>query len=719
LILSNIFLMCYNKDVMKRKIPSFFVILLLASLAGNFCYPLASHAYDYIDPEINFTEQDNINRYKASIIPSDPYFDKQWYLKRIKAAETWDKQWDANKIIIAIIDSGVQTNHPDLKDNIWINSDEIPNNSKDDDGNGFIDDYNGWDFIENNSDPNPKFDEGYTKDGIMHGTVVAGVAAAGGNNFLGVTGVAWNSRIMPLRVLNGKGEGNTKSVVRAIDYAIKNGADIINLSFVGAGYSPILEEAIKRAYNAGVVIVAAAGNDMEGESSHFLDKEPLYPVCYDGKNGENMVIGVAATDALDQKANFSGYGSKCIDISAPGISIFSTAFHKPGMTTFDNYYDGYWAGTSMAVPMVSGTIALIEAANPHLSRTEVVNALIKNTDNIDNLNPLYIGKLGSGRLNAYAAINNAINISRQKTVSIVVAPLTSKNGEVLITDRDGKIINKFLAFGNSFKGGANVATGDVDGDGLTEIIIGAGAGNSPEIKIFDSGGKFKKQFFAFDKKFKGGVNLAVADIDGDGSSEIIVGAGATGGPHIRVYNHKAELKRQFFAYDKNFRGGVNVAAGDVDGDGLAEIVAGAGVGGGPQVRIFKNNGNLMGQYFAYDKRFRGGVNVAVGTFNDSVRNGSSMIITSPGKGGGPQIRIFDSHFKLHGQFFAYTEHFKGGVNIFMADIDRDGQKEIITGAGPGGTPHVRAFDDNGTLVSSFYAYEDTFGGGVSVAAIEF
>jgi len=711
--------MCYNKDVMKKKIPSFFIIILLVATTGSFYTPINALANNEPISDIVFTAEDYVNRYKASVIPSDPYYDKQWYLKRIKAVDTWDEHWDANNIIIAIVDSGVQISHPDLKDNIWVNADETPNNGKDDDANGFIDDYNGWDFVENNSDPNPKFDEGYNKDGIMHGTVVAGVAAAGGNNFIGVTGVAWNARIMPLRVLNGKGEGNTKSVVRAIDYAIKNGADVINLSFVGAGYSQILEDAIRRAYNAGIVIVAAAGNDMEGNSSHFLDKEPLYPVCYDGKSNENMVIGVAATDSLDQKANFSGYGSKCIDISAPGISIFSTAVYKSNTEAFNNNYDGYWAGTSMAVPMVSGAVALIEAANPHLSRSEVVSALTKNSDNIDSLNPNYIGKLGSGRLNIYSAINNVIDISAKKNVNIVVSPLNNKNGEILLTDKDGKVVNRFFAFDKNYKGGITVASGDVDGDGLSEIIASANTGNSPQIRIFGSNGELKKQFLAYDVKFKGGVNVAVADVDNDGFSEIVCGAGAGGGPHIRVFNHKGELKRQFFAYDKNFRGGVNVAAGDIDGDGTSEIIAGAGVGGGPQVRIFKNSGQLVGQYFAYDKKFRGGVNVAIGVFNNSVRNASSMIITAPGKGGGPQIRIFDNHFKLHGQFFAYTENFKGGVNMSLADVDRDGQREIITGTGPGGAPHVRAFDDRGTLVSSFYAFEESFSGGVSVSAIEF
>ena len=736
---------------MNKKISSFFVLFLVADILGNLSFGSAVYAinstnfkeilikkYNKNDLEVVRVAENDFDQkikeirlqkdvqfadlngaFEATIIPSDPYFDKQWYLKRIKAPEAWDEQWDASSIVVAVVDSGVQIDHPDLKDNIWVNAGEIPNNGIDDDNNGFVDDYNGWDFYEDNSDPNPKYEEGYTKDGIMHGTVVAGVMAAGGNNFLGVTGVAWNAKIMPLRVLNGKGEGSTMGVVRAIDYAIKNGADVINFSFVGSGYSQILEDAIRRAYNAGVIVVAAAGNDVGANGSHFLDNEPLYPVCYDGEVGENMVIGVAATDPLDQKADFSGYGKNCIDVSAPGISIYSTAVKKADSNVFNNYYDGYWAGTSMAVPMVSGAIALIEAKNPRLSRKGVVDVLLKNTDNIDGLNPNYIGELGTGRLNLYKSISNATNGDEKKNVNLVIAPFSGKNGEILLTSGTGVVLKKFFAFDKNFKGGVNVASGDVDGDGLAEIIVSAGIGSGPQIKIFKNDGKLSGQFFAFDKNFKGGVSVTSGDVDGDGLAEIIAGAGVGGVPQVRIFSSKGKLKKQFLVFDKNFKGGINVAGGDVDGDGLSEVIVGAGVGGGPQVRIFKNNGQLSGQFFAYDKKFRGGVNVAVGAFENKVRNAGSMIITSPGKGGGPQVRIFDNHFKIHGQFFAYAEQFRGGVNITMADIDNDGRREIITGTGPGGAPHVRTFRDDGTLVTSFYAYSESFSGGVSVSAIEF
>src|SRR3989339_449910 len=242
--------------------------------------------------------------YRAAIIPSDSYFNNQRYLKK------------------------------------------IPDNGIDDDRNGFIDDVFGWDFVNNLADPRPKFKEGYTQDGIIHGTVVAGIAAASGNNASGITGVSWNTKIIPLKALNDKGEGDTKDIIKAIDYAILNGADIINFSFVGFGFSKSLETAIRRAYKAGVVMVAAAGNEEnEEKQGYFLDEVPMYPVCHDGNYRENMVIGVAATDALDQKAKFSGYGFQCIDISAPGVSIFSTSVYSPNQyfkeMPFDKYHDGY------------------------------------------------------------------------------------------------------------------------------------------------------------------------------------------------------------------------------------------------------------------------------------------------------------------------------------------------------------------------------------------
>lgn len=662
--------------------------------------------------------------YRSTIIPSDSYFNNQWYLKKIKAHEAWNIQREASDIVIAIIDTGVQINHPDLRDNIWLNKKEIPNNGIDDDLNGFIDDINGWDFVNNVADPEPKFNTGYTQNGIIHGTIVAGIAAASGNNASGISGVSWNTKIMPLKALDDNGAGDTRDIIKAIDYAIFNRADIINFSFVGFGYSQSLENAIRRAYKAGIIVVAAAGNE-EGETSdgYFLDEVPMYPVCNDGNYGENMVIGVAATDSLDQKAKFSGHGFRCIDISAPGVSIFGTSVYNKdkffNTLYFDKYYDGYWSGTSMAVPMVSAAVALVEAANPMLSRKEVVDIIVKNSDNINRLNPDFLGRMGYGRLNVLGAVSAAKDRLKEYSVALLLSPFSNKESVVAVSDKNGVVKNSFFVYDENFTGGVNIASGDVDGDGIDEIITGAGPGASPNIKIFTSDGVLETEFFAYRNEFRGGVRVAVGDIDGDGINEIVVGAGFGGGPHIRIFTVSGELKGQFFAYDENFRGGVNVAVGDVDGDGIDEIVAGAGFGGGPQVRIFRKNGHLDGQFFAYDKNFRGGVNVTVANINRKTRNHKSEIITAPGKGGGPHIKVFDNHAKVLNHFFAFSEKFKGGVNISSIDINYDGIKEIIVGAGPGGDPHVRIFDGNGKILNSFYAWNKVGDGGVNVAGIKY
>ncbi|MDD5071901.1 MAG: S8 family serine peptidase, partial [Patescibacteria group bacterium] len=509
------------------------------------------------DERVSYAEPNYF--YQISSIPNDAYYGNQWYLEKIKAPAAWEYANQSPNVVIAIIDSGIQINHPDLAGNIWRNTNEIPGNGIDDDKNGFIDDVNGWDFINNTPDPSPKFEEGFTEAGILHGTIVAGIAGAVGNNGMGITGITWKTSIMPLRVLNDKGEGRTSEVVRAIDYAVNNGADIINLSFVGFGYSQSLHEAIKRAYNAGIVIVAAAGNEQGEGDGYDLDRTPMYPVCHDGNNGENMIIGVAATDTLDQKTNFSSHGFKCVDIAAPGVSIFSTTVYEPGRAQFNKYYNGYWSGTSMATPMVAAAVALIEEVNPKLTRHEVVNIILNSADNISRLNPGFLGQLGKGRLNIASAIEKAIEELKKEKVKILAAPFSNYISQTKITDYNGVAEKEFFSYGENFRGGVNVAAGDINGNGVDEIIVGAGPGGGPHVRIFNSEGLVLGQFFAYDKNFRGGVNVAAGDINGDGVDEIIVGAGPGGGPQVRIFDAKGRGESQFFAYDKNFRGRVRVA----------------------------------------------------------------------------------------------------------------------------------------------------------------
>ncbi|MBU0646806.1 S8 family serine peptidase [Patescibacteria group bacterium] len=699
---------------MNKKLTSFFVLF--------FSFASALSLFFVGNSQIVLAATESNFSYHTSIIPSDTYFSNQWYLQKIHAVEAWDQIRESPKVVIAVIDSGVQIDHPDLVSNIWINSKETPNNGIDEDNNGYIDDINGWDFVNNVADPSPKFKSGFTEAGIHHGTVVAGIIAGSGNNATGISGVAWDAKIMSLKVLDDKGEGITNGVIKAIDYAVANGADIINLSFVGLSYSGGLNEVIKRAYTAGLIIVAAAGNEEGNGHNGLLDASPMYPVCNDGFNGENMVVGVAALDAIDQKATFSSHGFKCVDIAAPGVSIYSTIVYSPSNylngQSLNSYYGGYWAGTSVAVPMVSGALALIMSANPSLSREQILEILYSSADDLNKLNPNYLNQLGRGRLNVSAAVNKALASLKNNSAKIVIAPSSNLSSFIKITSQDGKEEKNFYAFDKKFKGGVNLASGDVNGDGLDEIIVGAGQGGGPHVKIFNTQGQLIGQFFAYPKNWHEGVNVTVSDIDLDGVAEIITAPGKGYSPEIKVFNFQGKLKKSFYAFDKKFKGGVNLASGDVNGDGLNEIIIGAGQGGGPHVRIFNMSGKIVSQFFAYNQSFRGGVKVAVGNIISGARSKSLEILTAPGEGAEPYIKVLDDKGNLLKQFLVFNRNFRGGVNVVTGDLDSNGIDEIIVGAGPGGAPHVRVFNSNYEMTSSFYALVESFAGGINVAVVK-
>ncbi len=283
----------------------------------------------------------------------------------------------------------------------------------------------------------------------------------------------------------------------------------------------------------------------------------------------------------------------------------------------------------------------------------------------------------------------------------------------------------FLAYGAGFAGGVFVAVGDLSGGGPAQIVTGAGPGGGPHVRVFEPDNTDAGiGFFAYDPTFAGGVRVAVGDVDGDGRAEIITAAGPGGGPHVRVWTVTGTTptpSADVFAYPVAFAGGVFVAAGDLDGDGRAEIVTGAGEGGGPHVRVWRVTGATMTElfgFFAYDPAFTGGVRVAVGDVNG---DGKADVITGAGPGGGPHVRVFDGAQLLAGHvvelksFFAYDGSFTGGVYVAAGDVNGDGKADLVTGAGPGGGPHVRVFDGL-TLagIGSFFAYDLSFTGGVAV-----
>lgn len=308
---------------------------------------------------IRIAEGDAVAR--PCVIPNDPSFSQQWHLRNtgqtggapgadIKAVQGWDIQQGNSTVIVAISDTGIDYSHIDLRPNIWTNLNER-SPLQDDDGNGFVDDRVGWDFY--GGDSNPMDDEG-------HGTQVAGIVGARGNNGIGVAGVAWNCKLMAIRTLGFDG-GFTSDIADAFDYARRQGAHIINASHSGGG-GGILAGAVTELENAGVLLVAASGNE-----DINIDHSPVYPACFPNRN----IISVGFSTTRDEMTQASNYGLRNVDLAAPGIDILSTV---PG-----NGYD-INSGSSFAAPMVAGACALLKSSHPEWTHHQIRNSILRNAD---------------------------------------------------------------------------------------------------------------------------------------------------------------------------------------------------------------------------------------------------------------------------------------------------------------------------------------------------
>ncbi len=330
---------------------------------------------------VDYAEPDYVVR--ANRVPNDPAYTsgKLWNLNNtndadMDAPEAWDTR-SISSTIVAVIDSGIRYTHEDLQGNMWRNPGEIPGNGKDDDGNGYVDDVYGINTITGGG--NPRDDDG-------HGTHVAGTIGAVGNNGKGSTGVAWTVKLMACKFLDADGSGYTSDAIEAIDYARSKGAKVLNNSWSGGAYSQALFDAINRARSAGMIFVAAAGNETANN-----DSVAVYPANYALDN----IISVAATTSTDKLADFSNYGATRVELGAPGDNIYSTSFAGDSSYTT-------MSGTSMAAPQVSGALALLFTAFPSDTRAQIVSRLLGTVDPL----PALAGKVSSGgRLNLARALN--------------------------------------------------------------------------------------------------------------------------------------------------------------------------------------------------------------------------------------------------------------------------------------------------------------------------
>ncbi|MEY2399316.1 MAG: serine protease [Actinomycetota bacterium] len=572
---------------------------------------------------------------KAQAVPNDPCVTtcdngkSEWYLSTVGASSAWDRT-RGDGVTIGILDSGIDTSHPDLASKVV----------------GSVD------MTE-------------VHDGIgEHGTEVAGVAGAATNNGIGVASIGWNASLLSVKVLDATGEGFTSWVINGIAEAVNRGAKIINLSLASTEFEQPLQDAITNAYNHGVLVVAAAGNnDQQGGTA----TSPKYPAAM------AHVLSVAATMENDTVAQFSRRGPT-VDIAAPGNALTTTV---PG----GGY--GLASGTSLASPVVAAAAALLIAQGFEPSPDAVTAQLVR-----------------SGQ------------------------PLNDGVGGVIRRLNVGLATETAAPYSVGFGGGASVAIGNVDPAAGDEIVTAAGPGGGPHVRVFSAAmNPIGDGFFAYSSSFRGGVDVAVGDVLPDvPGDEIVTGAGAGGGPHVRVFLGNGlpapgQAGDGFFAYAPTFNGGVSVAVGDVRPDVPGEeIVTGAASRGGPHVRVFSANGTPLdnGGFFAFDPAFSGGVQVAVGNFDGA---DGMEIAVGAGPGGGPHVRMFHANGSPLGDgFFAYAANFAGGVDVTATQVDGN-LDEVITVPRTGGGPHLRAFHAAGDPIGGgVFAFDPSFNTGLTVAA---
>jgi len=366
------------------------------------------------DPSVAFAEP--VYLYQQSRVPNDPRFRDLWGLAKIRAPDAWGRSTGDRAVVVAVIDDGVASDHPDLEPNLWRNEQEVGNNHQDDDLDGYVDDVAGWDFVDDDPDPSPAL----SGEERWHGTHVAGTIGAAGDNRVGVAGVNWKVSLMPLRAI-GKRGGRSDQLARAIDFAADHGARVINASWGGNGTSAAIANAIARANRKGVLFVAAAGNDSA--------PSPSFPANLKIEN----LLSVGATTFEDRLASFSDRGAM---VAAPGVGILSTT--APGR------YEAY-DGTSMAAPHVAGLAALLWSVHPGATLAQVKKAIVASA--------VPVRGVQNGRVDA----SRALALLDEETGTMGAALRLSRE-ELKFTVRPGRVPRAQTVTVHADRGGAVAVT---------------------------------------------------------------------------------------------------------------------------------------------------------------------------------------------------------------------------------------------------------------------
>ena len=690
-----------------------------------------------------------------------------------------DKVWDAGhvgskSVYIGLIDQGYDYSHPELADAAAVNPGEVPNDYIDNDHNGYVDDVQGWDFFHNDSSVYHGMED-------IHGTHVAGTIGARGGNAQGVAGVNWNVSFLSAKFMGPQG-GYTADAVKAVDYITdlktRHHLNIVatNNSWGGGGYSPALHAAIIRAANAGILFITAAGNDAEDNDAHDhfpADYSSLVGTATQPPAAYENVIAVAATNARGERSGYSNYGRLSVDLGAPGDNIVST--------TPEGTYS-YGSGTSMATAQVTGAVALYASVYPDATAPQIRQALLASV----TPEPTLAYTVSRGRLNAWSMLNSpppgtppmasvadcAVLEGQAGTATLHFQVTLDRpaegwgasflwavtDGTATLADNDYQPSSGTLVFANGESSKTISITVDSDtafeslekltltlaspqnavlfraqatGSILNDdehpnttlpmagpfTLTGPGASGGGVVKVFHADGTLRRSLTPYGPGYKGSIRVAQGDVNGDGVADLITAPGPGAPPHVMVFDGVTLGQiTSYYAFAPGYLGGVNLSAGDLDCDGRDEVIAAAGPGAPPNVVLFQGaTGLTLYSFYAYAPQYLGGVMVASG---DVTGDGYADVVTASGPGVPPHVVVFEGYSaRVVSSFYAYSPKFMGGLTLAAADLNADGRAEVITGAGPGGGPHVVVIDGNtAATLRSFYAFDPSFSGGMAVAA---
>ncbi len=633
------------------------------------------------DPEVEFAQPNYI--YRICRDPNDPDFADQYAHQLIQMQKAWDISTGSRDIVVAVMDTGVDVNHPDLKENIWVNKGEIPDNKKDDDGNGYVDDVHGWNFGSGDSKVSPT---GGPTSTSSHGTQVAGVMAAVGNNGTGVVGVNWQCSIMVLRLSL---SFTSKEVSEALNYAAANGARVVNMSFGGDTFGPegdpIVKTAIDNAYAKGVLLVASAGNS---DSSR-----PHYPAAY------YNVMAVSSTNGEDTKTGHSTFGP-WVDIAAPGTDIVTTNLGNEYVAT---------AGTSFSSPYVGAVAALVFAHRPKLTAVEA-RALLEGTTD-----PLYYGDLdpnlcyiGTGRVNAYKALLEADQAYPLGEIAVpgprqTYASDVNRIDLTVFVHGDSYQLD-YRLFGQTDWTALTQGVSPTDPNGLVHAsLANPGVGTYEVRLVVNRGGHTHTDRAVFgielapeqpswpkpkvvdeesDEYFIG--NPVCLDLNGDGRNEIIQASVDYlsfywGSGKINVWSGDGNSPPNW-PVTMEGASPTSLAVGDIDGDGDYEVVVGCEYDGAVYAYHAQSGRIVDGNWPAFVGGWSGWIPSGP-VLADLNGDGVSEILVALDM----ESMDTDGLIALRGDgTYLWQRRYTSAGPISVADINKDGKPEIgLCGYGPG------------------------------------